>query len=174
MRKRMALMCLVAAALANEAALNACGDKLIMVGRGMKFRSAYSSVYPGHILIFARPTLSAKAAIRDPQFHRLLRQAGHAVSVIENPGLLEQALQTVAIDLVLVDLEEAPALTTLAAASPSHPTVIPVLFASSPASKLLQQQYACKLKANDRSIHYLDEIENQMEARVKARRAPKS
>ncbi len=67
-----------------------------MVGRGAKFQRAYASVYPGKLLIYARPVTDPKAAIRDPQLHKALRQAGHAVSVIEDWALLEQALKTVA------------------------------------------------------------------------------
>ena len=86
---------------------HACGDKFLMVGRGAKFQRAYASVYPGKVLIFARPSTDAKAAIRDPQLHKALRQAGHAVSVIEDWALLEQALKSVPVDLVLVDVAEA-------------------------------------------------------------------
>ena len=78
-----------------------------MVGRGAKFQRAYASVYPGKILIYARPSTDAKAAIRDPQLHKALRQAGHAVSVIEDWALLEAALKTAPTDVVLVDVAEA-------------------------------------------------------------------
>ena len=51
-----------------------------MVGRGARFQRAYASVYPGKVLIYARPSTDPKAAIRDPQLHKALRQAGHSVS----------------------------------------------------------------------------------------------
>ena len=73
----------------------ACGDKFLMVGRGAKFQRAYASVYPGKLLIYAKPSSDPKAAIRDPQVHKALRQAGHTVSIIEDWGLLEQAVKTV-------------------------------------------------------------------------------
>ena len=60
-------------------AAQACGDKFLMVGRGARFQRAYASVYPGKVLIYARPSTDMKAAIRDPQLHKALRQAGHAV-----------------------------------------------------------------------------------------------
>src|SRR5215203_4557350 len=58
----------------------ACGDKFLMVGRGARFQRAYASVHPGKLLIFARPSTDEKAAIRNPQLHKALRQAGHSVS----------------------------------------------------------------------------------------------
>ncbi len=98
----------------------ACGDKFLMVGRGAKFQRAYASVYPGKVLIYARPSTDPKAAIRDPQLHRALRQAGHAVSVIEDWALLEQALKSVPVDVVLVDVAEATRLQSAMTSSPTH------------------------------------------------------
>ncbi len=54
----------------------ACGDKLLMVGRGVKFGRAYASEYPGNILLYARPSTDPKAPIRDSGLHKRLRQAG--------------------------------------------------------------------------------------------------
>ena len=56
---------------------HACGDKFLMAGRGAKFQRAYASVYPGKVLIYSQSSKNAKTAIRDPQLHKALRQAGH-------------------------------------------------------------------------------------------------
>lgn len=156
-------------------AAEACGDKFLMVGRGARFQRAYASVYPGHVLVYARPSLGANAVIRDARLHKLLRQAGHAVSVIEDDSLLEQAVRSAAIDVVLVDLRDAARVDGLALSSPSRPKVVPVRpSASTPELDRLQQQFACKLKASDNSVRWLDVIEDTMKARVAARRAQKS
>jgi hypothetical protein len=146
----------------------ACGDKFLMVGRGAKFQRAYASVYPGKVLIFARPSTDAKAAIRDPQLHKALRQAGHAVSVIEDWTLLEQALKTVPVDVLLVDVAEAEKLQPVMATSPAHPEALYVAFPKAVVPSALM----CRLKSSDRPLRYLDEVENVMKAR--ARRAKSS
>lgn len=176
MRRALLVSLVLAAATSGwQPAAEACGDKFLLVGRGAKFGRAYAAIYPGNILIFARPATSPKAAIRDPQFHKILRQAGHAVSVIEDATLLEQALRTVAVDVVLADLTEAPTIDRLAATSPSHPSVLPVAFKTdSEQIKKLQQQYACDLKASDRPLRFLEKIESTMKQRVSARRGQKS
>ena len=144
----------------------ACGDKFLMVGRGAKFQRAYASVYPGKVLIFARPSTDPKAAIRDPQLHRALRQAGHAVSVIEDWALLEQALKSVPVDVVLVDVAEATRLQTAMASSPTRPEALFVAFpAAVPPSNVI-----CKLKSSDRPLRYLDEVENTMKTRSRAQK----
>jgi hypothetical protein len=146
-------------------AAHACGDKFLMVGRGARFQRAYASVYPGKVLIYARSSTDPKAAIRDPQLHKALRQAGHAVSVIEDWALLEQALRTVPVDVVLVDVAEAARLRDLVAASPTHPDALYVAFGSK--AKTAQPEFVCRLKSSDRPLKYLDEIENAMKARTK-------
>jgi hypothetical protein len=174
MRRTGLVLLMVVGVMTGWRAAEACGDKLLLLGRSVKFQRAYASVYPGHVLIYAHPSTNKKAAIREPQFQKQLRQAGHAVSVIEDASLLEQALRTTKVDVVLVDLMEVPRLEMLASASPSHPTVMPVLFPSkSPELKALQQQYACKLKNDDSPMRYLDSIEQAMKDRAAARRTGK-
>ena len=145
----------------------ACGDKFLMVGRGAKFQRAYASVYPGKILIYARPSTDAKAAIRDPQLHKALRQAGHAVSVIEDWALLEAALKTAPTDVVLVDVAEAAKLQATLATAPTHPDALFVAFPPAQAPS----DVICRLKSSDKAIRYLDEVENVMKARSKRAKA---
>ena len=160
-------LCGLACMAAAPRLLEACGDKLLMVGRGIRFQRAYASEYPGTIVIYARVTASAKAAIRDSDLHKSLRQAGHSVSVIENAALLDQALRTVPVDVVLADIADAPMIEPLAQTAGSKPVVRYVSFPSpSPETKRLQQQYACPLKASDNTVKFLDVIEDAMKARV--------
>jgi hypothetical protein len=160
---RSALILTIAVAVtALSPVLEACGDKFLLVGRGARFQRVYASVYPGKVLIYARPSTDPKAMIRDPQLHKALRQAGHAVSVIEDWTLLEQAMKTVPVDLVLVDVGEAERLQKLMVAAPGSPDP---LYVSSPASAAASKQFVCQLKSSDRPVRYLDEVENVMKAR---------
>jgi hypothetical protein len=159
-------LALIAAVPALHSVVQACGDKFLMVGRGVKFQRAYASVHPGKLIIYARPSTDPKAAIRDPQLHKALRQAGHAVSVIEDWTLLEQALKSVPVDLVLVDVGESDRLQPLMASSATSPEALYVAFPSETRSAAAKQ-IACKLKSSDRPLRYLDEVENAMEARAR-------
>lgn len=144
----------------------ACGDKFLMVGRGAKFQRAYASVYPGKLLIYVRPSTDLNAAIRDPQLHKALRQAGHTVSIIEDWTLLEQALKTVPVDVILVDVDEAARLQPVMASSSMHPDALYVAFPSS-SKGADRADRVCRLKSSDRPLKYLDEVENVMKARAK-------
>ena len=165
MSRALIVLVVIAGALAGHTtALEACGDKFLMVGRGAKFQRAYASVYPGKVVIFARPSTAPKAAIRDPQLQKAMRQAGHAVSVIEDWALLEQALKTVPIDVVLVDAVEAGRLEQAMAAAPTRPSALYVAFSSD-----VPKDVVCRLKSTDKPLKYLDELEGAM----KTRKAPK-
>lgn len=155
---------LVVAATALYPVVQACGDKFLLVGRGAKFQRAYASVYPANVFIYTRPSTDPKAAIRNPQLHKALRQAGHKVNVLEDWATLEQALKTVSVDLVLVDVAEAARIEPAVAASPAHPATLFVAFPdAAPPSKAL-----CKLKANDGALRYLEEIEGAMKVKAKS------
>jgi len=161
----MRIALLVAAMAIGASALHpvseACGDKFLMVGRGARFQRVYASVYPGKLLIYVRPSTDPKAAVRDPQLHKALRQAGHSVSVIEDWSLLEQALNTVPMDVVLADANEAARLRAILPSSQGHPDALFVAFpAQAPAPGVV-----CRLKSSDRPLKYLDEIESTMKAR---------
>ncbi len=108
----------------------ACGDKFLMVGRGAKFQRVYASVHPGKILIFARPSTDPKAAIRDPQLHKALRQAGHAVSVIEDWALLESRTQDRTDRRRPGGRRRGSEAAASIAASPTHPDALFVAFPS--------------------------------------------
>jgi hypothetical protein len=165
MRRFVTLVAILFVGASSLSPLLACGDKFLMVGRGAKFQRAYASVHPGKVLIFARPSKTDKAAIRDPQLHKQLRQAGHTVSVIEDWALLEQAIKTVPVDLVLVDVAEASRMKPLVASTPKAPNTLYVAFPG--ASKAVIEDEQCRLKSSDKPLKYLDEVENAMKARTK-------
>lgn len=158
---------LTVGAAALQPAAEACGDKFLMVGRGARFQRAYASVHPGHVLVYARATTPAKAPIRDPRLHKLLRQAGHSVSVIEDFALLQQALQNAPVDTLLVDATDAARVGPAVAAAASRPSAIYVALAGQPAPP----DVVCRLKDSDRPLRYLEEIELAMKARKPTRKS---
>ena len=142
----------------------ACGDKFLLVGRGVRFQRAYAAVHPANILIYARSTTDANRAIRDPQFQKTLRQAGHQLSVIEDAKLFQQALSVSSFDIVLADLSEAQTIDPLVETAPSQPRALYVEYPTG-STKALASQFVCELKAGDRVTRFLDRIEDEMKAR---------
>lgn len=165
MRKFIIVTALIVASPAAWGIVDACGDKFLLVGRGMRFQRAYAAVQPANILIYAFSTTSPNRAIRDTQFQKTLRQAGHRVSVIEDAELFKQAIQVSSFDIVLADVAAAPTIDSLIAAAPSHPRVLYVEYPSG-SSKALAVQFACELKSDDRVTRFLDRIGVEMKTRV--------
>jgi len=144
---------------------HACGDKFLMAGRGAKFQRAYASVYPGKVLIYSQSSKNAKTAIRDPQLHKALRQAGHTVSIIDDWTLFENALRSGPVDVVLVDVAEASRLQPIVASSAAHPDPMYIVPSnnSAPACAGLN----CRLKSTDKPLKYLEEVESVLKTRAK-------
>ena len=164
MRKIVGVVVGIAVASMTWSPAEACGDKFLLVGRGVRFQRAYAAVHPANILIYARSTTDADRAIRDPQFHKTLRQAGHQLSVIEDTTLFQHALRVSRFDIVLADLIEAPSIDPLVATATSHPKALYVEYPSG-ITKALASHFMCELKAGDRVTRFLDRIEDEMKAR---------
>src|SRR4051812_6071733 len=81
-------------------AANACGDKFLMLGRGVKFQRAYAAIYPASIVIYAQPQRHATNAIRDPRLQNELKLAGHHVAIVETEAALTQTLKSEPVDLI--------------------------------------------------------------------------
>ena len=163
--KTMIVTALLVATPATWGIADACGDKFLLLGRGMRFQRAYAAVQPANILIYATSATRPERAIRDTQFQKTLRQAGHQVSVIEDAELFRHAIRVSTFDIVLADVATAPAIDSMIANAPSHPRVLYVEYPSG-SSKVLAAQFACELKSDDRVTRFLDRIGVEMKARA--------
>lgn len=148
--------------------LQACGDKFLLVGRGVKFRQAYAAIYPASIVVYARPQHSTAKATRDPRLLADLKAAGHRVTIAEDDRALTSALASDRVDLVLTDVSEADRIAQQANTSPTHPKVLPVMFEpSKEEAKAIESRYSCRLTASDRPDRYLSAIDDAMKSRKK-------
>ncbi len=172
MNRTMRDLCVASALIAGVyQPLDACGDKLLLVGRGLQFQRAYASLNPGHVLVYARPTMSSKAAHPHPSTPARA-PAGRSCSLGHRGCLAAGAGAPLDdhVDVVLADVNDANRVGPLAAASTTAPEVLFVAYPSAAGSKP-PSQVMCKLKPSDRALKYLDAIEDAMKVRAAARRA---
>jgi hypothetical protein len=149
----------------------ACGDKFLLVGRGVAYRRAYAAVYPASIVVYAEPKRTAAKAIRDPRLQADLKMAGHRVLLVENDAALARALESGAVDLVLTDAADADRTSKQATTAPSRPTVLPVMYEPTKAeAKEIEARYQCRLMSSDRADRYLVAIDNAMKTRIDLRK----
>lgn len=148
----------------------ACGDKLVIVGRGL--RPKRKAVSQASILAYARPGGSLPAALGEGGLQKNLERAGHRVSRVGTEDELRKALGEGGHDLVLADLEAASRVEAQARAAPAHPTVLPTLFNPSPGElKAAEGAFPCVLKAPAKEKDYLAVVDEAMAARAKQTRA---
>jgi hypothetical protein len=168
------LLAFAAVFLQDTGAAQACGDKFLLLGRGVKFQRAYAAIYPASIVIYAQPLRHAAKAIRDPRLQTELKLAGHRVALVETEAALARALGSDRVDLVLTDVADADRTAAQGAAAPSKPTVLPVMYEPTPEeTRQIEARYQCRLKSSDKPDRYLVTIDDAMKVRAdqKKRRA---
>jgi hypothetical protein len=152
--------------------LKACGDKFLLVGRGVRFQRAYAAVHPAVILICLNAKSRTGAAIGDPQFLSGLKLAGHTVHTTRVAGSAAEILGAGRYDLVLTDLSDAAALVSDARATASKPLVLPILYRPTKGEAAAAAgQFGTLLTTPDRMAHVLSIIDDVMSARLKAGKA---
>ena len=60
----------------------ACGDKLVPLGGGVRFEQIHLSRHPGKILLFLNPTSKFSTANHEFHLGAALQKAGHAVHTV--------------------------------------------------------------------------------------------
>ena len=127
MKKRCAaaVVCLILGTLGSEG-VSACGDKFLLLGRGMRFQRAYAAIHPARILLVIPPKSVKVAAVRDPRLKSALKMAGHTVDTVHSAKLAE-ALAGSRYDIILAGRADATAIPGSLPAGSGKPSVIGVL-----------------------------------------------
>lgn len=145
----------------------ACGDKLLALNRGLRFRD-FSGSHRASILIYSHIGSPTSGAINDGQLQSALVKAGHQLQTVEESSRLNVVLKTGHYDLVLVDLMDAPLVEELLRSAPSPPLVVLVVHEGSKAENAsVKRQYRFVLKAPDKSGNYLDAIDRALDEKAK-------
>ena len=73
----------------SPAPLHACGEKLLVLGRGIRFQSRHTP-RAASVLLYLPQTHSGRP-LSDPNLESALREAGHAVHAVTTDADLESA-----------------------------------------------------------------------------------
>jgi len=148
--------------------LSACGDKFLLVGRGVRFDRAYAAVHPASILIVLPPKSVKSAAVRDARLLTALKMAGHRVEVVQEPANLTEVLGRTRHDIILAERADASAVRTgAAAAGASKSSIVGVLEDPSAATlTAARQEFEYVLKTPDSLARILNLLDDVMQARL--------
>jgi hypothetical protein len=163
--------CVTAMALLAATLVYACGDKLLVLNRGLRYQDLASS-RPASILLYSHSDAPAPNAVNDGQLKAALLKAGHKLQIVGERSQLDDAAKGGHFDLVLVNLADAPEVEAEMRTIPAAPVVVPVVYEGSKAeANAVKAHYRCLLKAPDKDRNYLSAIDRALDEKAKRDRA---
>jgi hypothetical protein len=162
----------------NSAAMYACGEKLLALGRGIRFQSRHSP-RPASVLLYI-PQSATGQPLADPNLESALKEAGHAVRAATTSADLEDALQSGSYDVVLANITEAPELERAQAVTAANAVVLPAVYLVAPNAQAKQQTktdrdqaskvFGVMVEVPGRPGHYCAAVDKAMELKLKRER----
>ena len=158
---------LTALALSNQN-VSACGDKFLVLGRSVGYKSLLKASKPGSLVLYKTPSLPKPFS--DGGFDVVMDAAGHQLSTVSDATALRRALASGKIDLVLAD----PATSSQIAALVNSSTAlfVPILIDSAVSQRpALEKEFGCVMPlAEPRKV--IDALDKAMKLRAKRAAAP--
>lgn len=155
MKRLLGALLLVAGLFTSSPIAQACGDKLLILGRSLRFKSR-----PASILAYAPPGSALEAMLSNPQWITAVRKGKHRVVVILTPERLSQVLKGERFDIILVAQTESTMSTAQLADSAYPAVVLPVIEnVSRQALRDAEKEYGVAIKSTAKSGDYLSEID---------------
>jgi len=160
----------------SPAPLHACGDKLLLLGRGIRFQSRHTP-HAATVLLYLPAATGGGGTLADPKLESALREAHHQVRAVGTRDELTTALRDGRYDVVLADVAEASEVQrTLAAADA---VVLPVVYLLGPAGRpekkadaaRAKKEFSAVLEIPGRPGHYCAMVDKAMELKLKRDRS---
>ena len=172
-----ALVACVAVAL-TPAALHACGEKLLAMGRMIRFESRHTP-RAASVLLYA-PQSGGGRPLADPNLESALKEAGHAVRAATTIADLESALAGGGYDVVLANITDAAEIERAQAVAAAHAIVLPAIYLFTPAQAKEQAKtdraaasktFGVLIEVPGRPGHYCAAVDKAMDLKLKRERA---
>ncbi len=161
----------VATTLLSGTVALACGDKLLAVGRGVRFQRGYAAYEANLVIYFAGA--QGGADLNSAKLQNMLTRAGHKLQIVASGSQLDEALKSGKVDVVLVDFGDLSGIAEELQSASSKPVIVPVLFKPSKSELArAQKEYKFAVKAPAGDSDYLTAIDEAM--RVRRRTGAKS
>jgi ABC-type amino acid transport substrate-binding protein len=166
MRRSVVITGYVVLALLSGTAAFACGDKLLAIGRGVRFQRI-SAAHQANLLIYTAGTQSG-APLNSARLQTSLKRAVHNLQLVRGGSELDQALKSGGVDVVLVSFADLAGIARQLQSAPSKPIILPVLVQPSKAEfAAAQKEYRFALKAAADEFEYLTVIDQAMKVKLR-------
>lgn len=160
----------LAAVVLGSQVVSACGDKFVLLGRGVRFQKAYAAIHPAGILLVLPPKSVKNAAVRDGRLQSALKMAGHRVDVVAAASLPD-ALGRSKYDIILAERADAIGIPDGAAPGSRKPSIIGVLEDGAAGDPSARQGLDAVLKTPQPLSDILRLLDDVMKARLERSRA---
>jgi hypothetical protein len=155
MRRLLGALYLTAGFLVFSHTAHACGDKLLILGRPLRFNSR-----PAAILAYAPSGSTLESFLNGPQWANAMAKGKHRLRVMQTPEELSQALKAQRFDVILVGYADAPLLRTQVAATSFPAVFVPVVESvARDALRKAEKEYGVAMKGTAKSGDYLSAID---------------
>lgn len=160
----------------TAAPVHACGEKLLVLGRGIRFQSRHTP-RAASVLVYLPPS-GARRPLSDPNLESALREAGHTVGTATTGAELQTALQSGSYDVVLANITDAPDLERVQALMEHNAIVLPAVYLVAPTQQQTKQQakadrtnatkaFGVVVEVPGRAGHYCAAVDKAMELKIK-------
>lgn len=157
---------LVAAAVLSGTTALACGDKLLALGRGLRFQRPYAAQQANLAIYFAGPRSSE--TLGSAKLQTTLRRVVRSLQLVQGDSQLDQVLKSGKVDVLLVDFADLAGITSTLQSASWKPVILPVMLKPSKAGLAAAlKDYKFALKAGDGDFEYVRAIDEAMKARLK-------
>jgi hypothetical protein len=145
---------------------NACGDKLLVLGRGIRLEALLGN-RTAKILAYQHTGTHGAELIADPEFQSALKSAHYQLRVVRDTEELEVALRLGKYDLMVADIADASAVGSVVPSVIGAPVLVPILYQpTKPEVSLAEKQYHHVLRAPRRVSGNLSVIEQALETKL--------
>ena len=176
----VSMLIVVAVVAQNPALLYACGEKLLLLGRGIRFQSRHTPRAAAVLLYM--PQSATGQPLTDPNLESALKEAGHEVRAATTSADLERALRSGSFDVVLANVTDAPDLERVQAVAAANAVVLPAVYLVAPDQQAKQQQtkadrdnasktFGVMVAVPGRPGHYCAAVDKAMELKLKREKA---
>jgi hypothetical protein len=162
----------------TPAAVYACGEKLLALGRMIRFESRHTP-RAASVLLYA-PQNAGGRPLADPNLESALKEAGHAVRAATTIADLESALGSGGYDVVLANITDAPEIERAQAVATAQAVVLPAIYLFTPAQAKDQAKadraaasktFGVLVEVPGRSGHYCAAVDKAMDLKLKRERS---
>jgi hypothetical protein len=168
MRKSfVALFGVLAGVLLFSQSVLGCGDKLVLLGRGIRFQRMLATKHPASILVYLNPTAGISAADREYELRSVLKLAGHKPRAVTSAAELKTELGSGNYDVVLVDYSDAATLQREVETSKAKPALIPVVYNPTASQRAAaEKEYSCLISPAKKNYDLLSVVDQAMVSRA--------